>query len=179
MTANAAAIVQFWSEAGLDRWFEKDELFDDELRRRFLGEHFAAVRGERDEWGETPEGALALLILLDQIPRNIFRGTAHMFATDGLALTFARRFLRDGVDALHEPDFRMLFYLPFTHSEVPEDQDVSVERRRLLGPRGERRAREHRDIIRRYGRFPHRNRCLGRRSTPDEEAFLVSGGFVG
>ena len=174
-----AAIVGFWSAAGLDRWFVKDSLFDDDLRRRFLDDHLAAARRERDGWCATPEGALALLILLDQLPRNIFRGSAHMYATDGLALDLARRFLLDGTDALFEPDLRMLFYLPFTHSEMLEDQDVSVERRRLLGPKGERRAREHRDIIRRFGRFPHRNACLERRSTPGEESFLQGDGFKG
>ncbi len=163
----------------MDGWFAKDDVFDAELRRRYLHHHFAAARREYDHWADTPDGVLALILLLDQIPRNIFRDTAHMCATDGLALMFARAVLIAGHDKAFGEDLRMFFYLPFTHSEALVDQELSVALREVLGPTRERRAREHRDIIRRFGRFPHRNVFLGRASTPEEEEYLASGGFAG
>lgn len=174
-----AEIVSFWEDAGLDRWFAVDTDFDDSCRQRLLADHLAAARRERDDWGQSPHGALALLILLDQIPRNIFRGTAHMYATDPLALMFARRFLDAGHEKAFCPDLRLLFYLPFTHSETVADQELSVAKRRPLGPRIERKSAEHLDIIRRFGRFPHRNDMLGRETTVEERAYLDGGGFAG
>ena len=174
-----AGILAFWREAGLQRWFEKDDEFDHAFRKRFLPLHLAAAARQCDAWAETADGTLALLILLDQFPRNAFRGTAHMFATDGLALMFARRGLAACQDTSLMDDCRLCFYLPFTHSEDPADQDLAVRLRRALGPRLERRAAEHRDIIRRFGRFPHRNALLGRATTQEEADFLVSGGFAG
>ena len=144
-----------------------------------MGLHLAAAARQCDAWAETSDGTLALLILLDQFPRNAFRGTAHMFATDGLALMFARRGLAAGHDAALMDDCRLCFYLPFTHSENLADQELSVTQRRALGPRLERRATEHRDIIRRFGRFPHRNALLGRETTREEAEYLLAGGFTG
>jgi uncharacterized protein (DUF924 family) len=174
-----AAVVEFWREAGLACWFDKDPVFDTTFRRRFLRLHYAAARRELDAWAETPMGALALLILLDQFPRNAFRGTAHMFATDALALALAKRFLAARFEAGFPPELQLFFFLPFTHSERLEDQEVSVARRSALGPHLERKAREHREIIRRFGRFPHRNAMLGRETTPEEAAYLAGGGFAG
>ena len=173
------SIVSTWAQAGLERWFVVDPTFDASLRHRFQADHLAAARGDRDAWSTEPEGALALLILLDQIPRNIFRGTAHMFATDPLALRWARLFLDAGFDQTFDPDLRLLFYLPFTHSEALDDQATSVARRQPLGPRIVRKAAEHRDIIARFGRFPHRNAMLGRDTTPQERDYLAQGGFAG
>lgn len=173
------AVVAFWREAGLERWFAKDAAFDAMFRRRFLRLHYAAARRELDDGAETPDGALALLILLDQFPRNAFRGTAHMYATDDLALAFARRFLAAKVEAAFPPELQLFFFLPFTHSERLADQEISVARRSALGPALERRAREHLEIIRRFGRFPHRNALLGRETTPEEATYLARGGFAG
>ena len=172
-------LIAFWSAVGLEGWFAKDPGFDARFRDGFLPLHQAAARRDLDHWADTPRGALALLILLDQFPRNAFRNTAHMLATDGLALSFARDFLRRGYDLDLPPELRLFFYLPFTHSEDPADQAVSLARRRVLGPKLERHAAAHVDIIQRFGRFPHRNALLGRETTPAEAAFLAHGGFSG
>lgn len=177
--ARVRKIVAFWRDVGMDGWFRVDPAFDRSLADMFMVDHLAAARREYDAWPREPGGALALLILLDQFPRNAFRGTAHMYATDALALAFARRFLEMRFDEAFEPDLRMFFYLPFTHSECLADQKISLARRRALGKRIERRAAEHLDIIARFGRFPHRNEMLGRATTPAEQAYLDSGGFAG
>lgn len=174
-----AEIVVFWSTAGLDQWFRKDAEFDGVVAERFADLHMDAARGRLGTWANDAPGALALLILLDQFPRNAYRGTAHAFATDGLALAFARRFMRDGFDREMPPDLRMLFYLPFTHAENLADQEISLRERRALGPTRERRAAEHLAVIRRFGRFPHRNDALGRDTSADEAAYLEGGGFAG
>ena len=172
-------IVLFWRTAGMTRWFDKDPAFDADFAGRFMDAHLEAAMRHLDAWAENATGALALLILLDQLPRNAFRGTAHAFATDALALVFARRFMRDGFDRGMPADLRMFFYLPFTHSENLADQEISLRERRALGPTRERKAAEHLAIIRRFGRFPHRNAALGRETTSDEAAYLLSGGFDG
>ncbi|WP_171034194.1 DUF924 family protein [Lichenicoccus roseus] len=172
-------LIAFWAEAGLDGWFAKDPVFDDSFRNDFLPLHQAAARRDLDGWAGTARGALALLILLDQFPRNVFRDTAHMLATDALALRLAHGFLRLGFDQRLPPDLRLFFYLPFTHSEDLVDQELSLRLRRKLGPALERHAAVHVDIIRRFGRFPHRNALLGRETTADEASFLSAGGFSG
>lgn len=170
-------VVAFWQEAGPARWFAKDAAFDRDFIARFADAHMAAARRELDHWLDTPEGALALLILLDQFPRNAFRGTAHMFATDALALSFAREAVARGHDQAVDAALRVFCYLPFEHSEVLADQDRAVA---LCDANGrDRYAHMHRDIIRRFGRFPHRNAVLGRETTMDEQAFLDAGGFAG
>lgn len=143
--------------------------------------HFAAARQELDHWTGTPEGSLALLILLDQFPRNAFRGTAHAFATDPVARMVARRALAAGHDLQVEGDIRRFFYLPLQHSEDRADQDRQVElfQNRIARKPDDRWAEHHRDIIARFGRFPHRNRALGRETTPEEQAFLEADGFRG
>lgn len=172
-------VLSFWREAGAKRWFSKDAAFDDEFRVRFTVAHEAAVRAELDTWAVDAAGALALLILLDQFPRNAFRGTPRMFNSDGKALEIARRSLQAGFDALVEPELRNFFYLPFMHSEQLADQELAVELAGQLGGEALRFAILHRDIIKRFGRFPHRNAILGRISTPEEQAFLDEGGFAG
>lgn len=173
-------VVAFWRDAGPKAWFAKNEAFDNRFRERFLDAHFAAARRELDSWAASAHGSLALLILLDQFPRNCFRGTAHMFATDALARHVARQALAAGHDQAIEVALRPFMYLPFEHSELLSDQDLSVQLYQSLG--GEevvRYARVHRDIVRRFGRFPHRNPMLGRETTADEAAFLRDGGFAG
>ena len=173
----AAQVVAFWREAGLARWFGGGAAFDAACRERFGAAHHAAARREFDAWAETPEGSLALLLLLDQIPRNIFRGSAHAFATDGLARLFARRALDAGHDAAFEPAMRAFFYLPFEHSEAMADQYRSVALFAALDDANYRGyATAHRDVIARFGRFPHRNAALGRGTTPEEQAWLDAGG---
>lgn len=177
MAATPADVVGFWREAGYAKWFQGGEAFDAECRARFYDAHFAAARRDCDDWGATADGALALVLLLDQIPRNVFRGSAHAFATDPLARHVADAALAAGHDGGFEPMLRGFFYLPFEHSEDPADQDRSVA---LFTALGEKTyldyAVQHRDAIARFGRFPHRNRALGRDSTPEEQAWLDAGG---
>jgi uncharacterized protein (DUF924 family) len=171
-------IVTFWREAGPDKWFEKDERFDITCRR-FLDQHLAVAARQHDDWMVTAKGALALILLTDQIPRNIFCGTAHMFATDPLARSFARQAIDAALMDQIEPCLSGFFTLPFEHSEDPADQDLSVALATGLGGSWLEYAEHHRDIIRRFGRFPHRNALLGRRNTAEEADFLASGGFSG
>ena len=173
----ARAVVEFWRQAGPRRWFARDDAFDDEFRLRFIDAHFAAAERACEEWLDTAEGALALQILLDQFPRNCFRGTAHAYATDGLARHYAMRTIEEGLDRELTPQLRAFIYLPFEHSENLQDQERSVAMFEVLGDLEYLRFAElHRDIIRRFGRFPHRNAALGRVSTPDELAWLEAGG---
>jgi uncharacterized protein (DUF924 family) len=174
-----AEIITFWRGAGPDRWYEKDAAFDEEIRRRFLKAHETAAAGKLTAWETSAEGALALLILLDQFPRNMFRGQARSFATDALARAVASRAILNGFDGAF-PDLRDFFYLPFSHSELLADQEHAVAIHRANNDaNGLKWAEIHADIIRRFGRFPHRNAVLGRVSTPEEQAFLDGGGFKG
>jgi uncharacterized protein (DUF924 family) len=176
----AAEIVAFWTEAGPKAWFKKDPAFDEAIRARFQETHFAAARGELAEWEETAEGALALVLVLDQFPRNLFRGGAHAFATDPLARRIAAHAVANGFDHTTPAALRYFFYLPFEHSEDAGDQELALELYAALGdPELVKWARLHADIITRFGRFPHRNACLGRESTAEELAFLAAGGFAG
>ena len=180
MTADLAeAVVTYWRQAGPARWFAKDDAFDADFRARFLALYEQAAQGRLDGWAATPKGALALLILLDQFPRNAFRDTPRMFATDGLALARAEQAIAAGHDRATDAGLRAFFYLPFEHSERLDDQRRAVELTRPLGGETLRYAEIHHDIIARFGRFPHRNAILGRVSSPEEEAFLQSGGFAG
>lgn len=175
----AAAVVRFWREAGPARWFRKDDAFDAQFRQRFLALHRRAAAGELDGWAAGAEGALALLILLDQFPRNAFRGGARMYATDARAQRIARAALARELDREVPPELRNFMYLPLMHAEDAADQDLSVASTAALGGEPHRFALHHRDIIRRFGRFPHRNALLGRDSTEEELQFLAQGGFQG
>lgn len=176
---NSTDVLDFWREAGPARWFRKDDAFDEAFRRRFLGQHEAAARGELDGWAGDAQGALALILLLDQFPRNAFRGTPRMFATDAKARAVARAAVETGFDQAVEPLLRGFLYLPFMHSEELADHELSVALNRPLGGESQRFAEHHRGIIARFGRFPHRNAVLGRSTTPEEQAFLDEGGFGG
>ncbi|MBB3772530.1 uncharacterized protein (DUF924 family) [Angulomicrobium tetraedrale] len=180
MEAEIAAVVAFWKKAGeCGQWFDADGGFDLAFRERYLGLHMEVAAREHDGWLASPEGALALLILTDQFPRNAFRGTGHMYATDPLARGFARHALAVGHMARVEPGLRLFFCLPFAHSEDLDDQDLSVRLNAELGEPWLGHAEGHRDIIHRFGRFPHRNPMLGRAMTPQEDDYLKSGGFQG
>jgi uncharacterized protein (DUF924 family) len=174
-----AKVTGFWRQAGPGKWFARKPAFDARFRERFLDLHYAAARRECDHWIHNSEGALALLLLLDQFPRNAYRGTAHMYATDPLALQLADSAQKAGRDCGIEPELRLFLYLPFAHSENLVDQDRSVALNRRLGAWYEEHACAHRHIIRRLRRFPHRNALLGRETTPEERRFLAEGGFAG
>jgi uncharacterized protein (DUF924 family) len=183
MTQDAAPItpqdvLSFWFSAEAQKfWFDKSDQFDAECRVRFGPAFEAARAGALRHWMETPEAALALVILLDQIPRNIHRGTPAAFSGDADALAVAREAIARGYDAALPADRRNFFYLPFMHSERLEDQERGVE---LYAANdlndGLRWMKAHRDIIARFGRFPHRNAILGRPSTPEELDFLQQPG---
>lgn len=184
MSAAPIDVIGFWRHAGPDKWFRKDYRFDEAIRLRFEPVHFAAARGEYDRWMETPDGCLALLLLLDQFPRNLWRNSPHAFASDAMARRVARHMVLADFDQEIEPALRPFCYLPFEHSEDLADQDLSVRLcealRDATGDEGTLRyAIVHRDIIVRFGRFPHRNRVMGRETTPEEQAFLDEGGFAG
>ncbi len=175
-----AEVVTFWREAGPKRWFEKDIVFDDEIRCRYLALHEEAAAGKLSAWEQSAEGTLALLILLDQFPRNMFRASARAFATDALARAIAAGALVRGFDAQAPDGMRGFFYLPFEHSENLADQERATAFFKAIGDAdGLKWAEIHADIIRRFGRFPHRNAALGRVTTPEEQRFLDEGGFKG
>jgi len=160
-------------------WFAKDSDFDRLFRERFLARHDAAARGEFAGWLATPEGALALVLLLDQYPRNAFRDTPRMYATDALAREVADAAIAAGHDRAVENDLAVFFYLPFGHSESQSDQERCVELAARLGDPNHSRAKHHCDIVRRFGRFPHRNAILGRVTTAEEQQYLDEGGYKG
>lgn len=183
-----AEVLQFWfgreGDGGYgefrEEWFQKDEEFDDQIHDRFLEDYERAARGEYDGWREAAESCLALVILLDQFPRNLFRGDPRTYATDEKALTIAREALQKGFDRKLPHFERHFLYMPFMHSEDVEDQRRSVALFRKLaeedGPDVKEYADEHREIVERFGRFPHRNEVLGRPSTPEEVEFLEQPG---
>jgi uncharacterized protein (DUF924 family) len=174
---SAAGVVAFWREAGPKRWFTKDAAFDDEIREKFLASHEAAAAGKLGDWEQSAQGALALLILLDQFPRNMFRNDPRAFATDPLARAVAAGAIVRGFDSQVAMELRSFFYLPVEHSEDPQDQQRSVAFYSAAGDAdGLKWAELHADII---GRFPHRNSVLGRTTTSEEQAFLDGGGFSG
>ena len=179
-SAGPEDVLAFWREAGPKRWFEKDEQFDKTMTERFLPLHGEASAGTLDHWSENADGNLALILVLDQFSRNMFRGAAKSFAQDEQALKIAGKAIRLGFDKQFDPGLRVFFYMPFEHSECLSDQHRCI---RLVHALGDaeflKYAILHREIIRRFGRFPHRNAVLGRHSSPVEQAFLDDGGFSG
>jgi uncharacterized protein (DUF924 family) len=172
---SAEDVLGFWFAAPA-RWWKKDPVFDTEIRDRFLALHEAVDRGEHEAWLETPRGALAYVIVLDQFSRNMFRGSARSFASDTRARAASRRAVDRGDDRALSDDERPFLYMPFMHSEDLADQDRCSALFAALRPDQARFAEMHRDIIRRFGRFPHRNGLLGRQSTSEEEEFLKQPG---
>lgn len=179
LVATPDDVIAFWREAGYERWYGKDDAFDQDLRNRFLALWQAARDGQLSAWQDTDDGALALVIVLDQFPRNMFRNDPRAFSTDSLARTVASRAITEGRDLRIDPVMRAFLYLPFEHSEDIADQERSIALFTALGEDGLKWAVLHADIIRRFGRFPHRNTVLGRATTPEEAAFLTDGGFSG
>lgn len=180
MPATPNDVLHFWREAGPEQWFKKSSRFDDAIRLKFEPVHHAAARGEHDDWAQTAEGALALLVLLDQFPRNLYRGSAHSYATDPKARAVARSAVARGFHREVEPILAQFFVLPFEHAEDLADQDEGVRlAAELRDAELQKWTAIHRDIIARFGRFPHRNPSLGRDTTPEERAFLDDGGFGG
>ncbi len=180
MTAHPNDILGFWRNAGPGRWFKKSPAFDEAIRLKFEPVHHAAARGEYDTWAGAADGALALVILLDQFPRNLYRASGHAFATDPKARSVARAAIEAGFDKAVDPVLRNFFYLPFEHSEDLADQDFSLALSAENGVEDDVKwAGIHREIIARFGRFPHRNPALGRVTTDEEQAFLDDGGFGG
>jgi uncharacterized protein (DUF924 family) len=189
MDGEAREVLDFWfGEPGSPghgtqrrEWFAKDAAFDAQIRRRFLALHAAAALGERDRWAATPRGALALVIVLDQFSRNLYRDDPRAFSQDERALSAARRMVDSGWDSQLAPIERPFAYLPFEHSERLADQDRAVALFTALEVFEPTRglvtwAEKHRAVIARFGRFPHRNAVLGRESTPEEAAFLLEPG---
>jgi uncharacterized protein (DUF924 family) len=164
-------VLTFWF-TDPSRWWKRSASFDAEIRARFLTLHNAIERDEREDWVETPRGALAYVIVLDQFSRNMFRDSARMFESDTRALGAARAAVDRGIDRSLSNDERMFLYMPFMHSEFIADQDRCVELFASTAQEWARYAEQHRDIVRRFGRFPHRNALLGRPSTPEELEFL-------
>ncbi len=185
---NISPILSFWfgdpqaPDYGAPRtfWFQSTPHLDREIRDQFEDLHRKAAKGELDMLMESPEGSLALILLLDQFPRNMYRGTPQAFASDAKALEIAKHALEKRFDQSLLPVHKMFLYLPFEHSENVEDQENSVALFKTLGnDEGLEYALQHRDIIARFGRFPHRNEILGRKSTPDELNFLKEPGTDG
>ena len=178
------AIVSFWFGAsdspdfGKDRaaWFTKDAKFDADIRNRFGRVIDAAGAGQLDMMAESAEGAVALVVVLDQFPRNVFRDDARSFENDPHALKIAKAALDQGFDQQVIPVMRKFLYLPFEHSENLDDQERALELFAVLGEQDLEWAQKHHQIIVRFGRFPHRNAVLGRISTPEEKAFLMEPG---
>jgi uncharacterized protein (DUF924 family) len=185
-----ADILQFWFDRPPDEsgegnarkvWFKKSPDFDREVRMRFLSVYDRAIAGQLDDWKETPEGCLALVIVLDQFPRNMYRGQPQSFATDAKALAIAETALNRGFDQCLPPVQRWFLYIPFMHSENLEHQRRSVQLFSTLKDDPDVAsaypfAIRHQEVVERFGRFPHRNDILGRENTPEEAEFLKQPG---
>lgn len=197
MPARIDGILSFWfdlsrndpvaAERLMPRWFSSDEMLDADIRKRFLADYEAAAAGELESWEQTARGTLALIILLDQFPRNMFRGTPRAFAEDAIAQRLCVGGLEQELDVNLSPIERGFFYMPLQHTEIAYLQDLSVRQYENLLRDSEPEwkpllrgmlnyAREHRDIVHRFGRFPHRNTILGRVSTAEERAYMADGG---
>ena len=173
-------IIEFWFAAGPEQWFTKAPEFDAEIARRFGDATEQAAGGAFDHWCENSDGTLALILLLDQFPRNIHRGSARAFSADGKALAIARTAIERGIDREQPVERRKWLYLPLEHAEDLKAQEECVALFEATGIEADLKwAIDHRDIIARFGRFPHRNAVLGRQSTPEEDQFLADGGFAG
>ncbi len=178
--ATPTEILQFWSAAGPEKWWKKDDAFDAEIRERFGETHAAATRGELDHWTDSADGTLALIIVLDQFSRNLFRNDPKAFAQDRACVKIVKNAMNAGLDRQVSDDLVAFFYLPLMHCETLEDQHLCLEQMKRLNIEGNiKAAREHLEIIDKFGRFPHRNTVLGRETSEEEQAFLDGGGFSG
>lgn len=173
-------ILKFWlDDCTPEQWFKVDADFDDTIRQRFGRAWIGATEGQYALWLTYPNGVLAYSILTDQMPRNMFRDSCEAFATDRAALAAAKSAIAKGWDLRVDPPARVFFYMPLEHSENLSDQDRAVRliSERMGDPTFLLHARAHREVIRQFGRFPHRNACLGRKTTSSEQAFLDRGGY--
>ena len=173
-------IIRFWThEVGEKNWYQSSEEIDAAIRRRYAPLWQVASGNALTDWSNEPRGALALLLLLDQFPRNMFRDDPRSFATDPLARRHADRAISADLDLKIDPPLRQFFYLPFMHSEDLADQDRAIAcfRDRWLSEDNLRHARAHRSVIERFGRFPWRNEALGRDTTPEEASYIEQGGY--
>lgn len=174
------AILDFWfEETQPAQWFQVNPAFDQEIRNRFEDDYDKGARGIFDDWKTDSDGCLALVLLLDQFPRNMYRGTPQAFATDGKALVISKFALSKGFDQVLAPIKRRFIYLPFEHSENLNDQRKCVElfeKMKKDDPLGYDYALRHLKVIEKYGRFPHRNKILSRMNTPEEEEYLAQEG---
>lgn len=174
MNLNIRGLLDFWFSPALrPRWFASTPALDADIRARYESLWRRAAAGELDAWAETPEGALALAIVLDQLPLNMYRGEPASFATESQAVAVAKLAVARRHDRELDDDGRLFLYMPLMHSENLDDQERSVELFRAAGM-DTRYPEHHRDIVRRFGRFPHRNALLGRESSPEEREYLGS-----
>jgi len=174
-------VLEFWAGIGKRGWWTKSDEIDAQIHERFGELHTQACEGKLDYWAETPDGALALIIVLDQFSRNMFRGSPKSFEQDEKALSVAKSAIASGIDKQANKELRLFFYLPYEHSEKLTDQEESVNLLNSFNdsPEFMKAVIEHHDIIKQFGRFPHRNAVLGRETTPEEQAYLDGGGFKG
>ena len=173
---NYKNVLDFWFK-NPGKWWVKDPAFDAEIEEKFGDAVIKASAGDFNDWANEPESCLALIILLDQFSRNIYRDSPQAFAADGLALNFAKKAVQNGFDKHLKDDQHMFLYMPFMHSEQMDDQMRCIELFTTNGPQQNVGfAWKHQDIIKRFGRFPHRNAALGRVNTPEEQAFLQTPG---
>jgi uncharacterized protein (DUF924 family) len=181
MSVHPRDVLDFWFAAGPAKWFAKDAKFDAEIAKRFGAAHGQAAAGALDEWATDGQGALALLILLDQFSRNLYRESHQAFLQDAQALSIADQSIARRFDVETPITARKWFYMPYMHAEDLKMQMKCLEfcQQRLNDPETLRYAELHMDIIRRFGRFPHRNAVLGRVTTPQEQSYLDMGGFAG
>jgi uncharacterized protein (DUF924 family) len=175
----ALRLIDFWRQAGRELWFAKDPAFDELFTESFMQLYEAAANGQLDYWTSTACGSLALIILLDQFPRNAFRGTPRAYATDAHARRIAMLATSWGHDLMIDLDLRVFVYMPFGHSESLADHKRGGELMEHMGPPYTDHAKKYLAVIERFGRYPHRNPILGRETTSDEEEFLRNGGFSG
>ena len=175
----AEEILEFWSGVGAKGWYAETPAFDDDIRKRYKEAWADALAGKFSDWQLCARSSLALIILLDQFPRNMFRGDGTSFKSDRMALCVAKKAISRNFDQKIEGDLRQFFYLPFMHSESLMDQDAAVRAfvTRMPGTRNLLHARAHRQVIRDFGRFPYRNDAMGRTSTGKEVAYLDAGGY--
>ncbi|MEE9315410.1 MAG: DUF924 family protein [Rhizobiaceae bacterium] len=173
-------IADFWLTAGPKKWWMKDDVFDSEIAAKFSTTHRAAANGELDHWINEPDSALALILVLDQFSRNLFRNDTRAFAQDAACLTIVKTVMFKGFDRSMNPEIGPFCYLPLMHSETIEDQQSCLQEMRRIDQKDYiKAAQQHLDIIGKFGRFPHRNSVLGRKTTVAEQAYLDSGGFSG
>ena len=180
--ANPEDVLAYWlDEVGPEGWYSGEEALDADIRSRFQEDYAKACEGALSLWLTYPTGTLAYIILTDQFPRNMFRGTAKSFAADGIAMAAAKMAISKGWDQKIDEPARQFFYLPLMHSECLVDQDRAVRlimtRMPETGESNLLHAKAHREVIRRFGRFPYRNEALGRATKTEESAFLEEGGY--